>query len=147
MSERMIAMERSVDAPPDRVYRMWSDADTMNQWLSFAVEGSLLPGARSVLVFPRQRIEVDVLDAEPYSRMRFRWLHGSPSGVVTEVTVIIAPRGWGSRVALTDGPYDTDSEEGLDAYAEAIEIWAAALTQMRASVDYSIDLRMERRPT
>jgi uncharacterized protein YndB with AHSA1/START domain len=147
VTTRLITMERTVDAPPDRVYRMWSDADTLNQWLSFAVEGSLLPGARSVLVFPRQRIEVDVLEAEPYGRMRFRWIHAAPADRSTEVTVTIAPRGWGSRVTLTDGPYEVDDEAGLDAYAEAIEIWAAALTQLRASVDYSIDLRMERRPT
>jgi uncharacterized protein YndB with AHSA1/START domain len=147
MTARLIAMERTVDAPPDRVYRMWSDADTMNQWLSFAVEGSLLPGARSVLVFARQRIPIDVLQAEPNSRFRFRWLHAHPEDLATEVTVTIAPRGWGSRVTLTDGPYEVESEAGLDAYAEAIEIWAAALTQLRASVDYSIDLRMERRPS
>ena len=140
-------MERTVDAPPERVYRMWSDADTLNQWLSFQVEGSLLPGARSVLVFARQRIEVDVLQAEPNSRFRFRWLHGAPADLATEVTVTIAPRGWGSRVTLTDGPYEIEGTAELDAYAEAIEIWAAALTQMRASVDYSIDLRMERRPS
>ena len=147
MSARLITMERTVDAPPDRVYRMWADADTLNQWLSFAVEGSLLPGARSVLVFPRQRIEVDVLAAEPNSRFAFRWRHSGPSDLATDVTVTIAPRGWGSRVTLTDGPYETDETEGLDEYAAAIEIWAAALTQMRASVDYSIDLRMERRPS
>ena len=147
MSARLISMERTVDAPPDRVYRMWADDDTLNQWLSFAVEGSLLPGARSVLVFARQRIEVDVLAAEPNSRFAFRWRHSGPSDLTSDVSVTIAPRGWGSRVTLTDGPYDTDDAEGLDEYAAAIEIWAAALTQMRASVDYSIDLRMERRPS
>ena len=29
MSARMIKMERIVDAPPERVYRMWSDPDTI----------------------------------------------------------------------------------------------------------------------
>jgi uncharacterized protein YndB with AHSA1/START domain len=145
VTARLISMERTVDAPPDRVYRMWADADTLNQWLSFAVEGSLLPGARSVLVFPRQRIEVDVLAAEPNTRFAFRWRHAGPTGLTTDVTVTIAPRGWGSRVTLTDGPYDLP--RALDEYASAIEIWSAALTQMRASVDYSIDLRMERRPS
>ncbi len=147
MNARMITLERTVDAPPDRVYRMWSDADTLNQWLSFQVEGSLLPGARSVLVFPRQRIEVDVLEAEPYRRFRFRWLHGGSTELATDVTVTIQPRGWGSTVELTDGPYDIDVPGLLDEYAQAIALWSAALAQLRASVDYSVDLRRERRPS
>ena len=140
----MIELERLVDAPPDRVYRMWSDPDTMSQWLSYQVQGSLLPGARSVLVFPRERIEVDVLEAEPNQRFKVRWLHANETDLVSEVTVTIAARGWGSLVRLTDGPYDTDIPDILDEYARAIAIWASGLAQLRASVDYSIDLRKER---
>jgi uncharacterized protein YndB with AHSA1/START domain len=144
MSARMIKMERIVDAPPERVYRMWSDPETMRQWLSYEVRGSLLPGVRSVLVFPRRQIEIDVLEAEPDSRFRFRWIHSGDMDLATKVTIDIHPKGWGSVVSLTDEPYDTDDESVLTEYARAIEIWAAALTQLRASVDYSIDLRKER---
>ena len=91
-------------------------------------EGSLLPGARSVLVFPRHRIEIDVLEAEPDTRFKFRWTH-PPRG---------RPHHRGHRrhpahglrlhrVSLSDGPYDTDDEAVLDEYARAIEIWAGAL--------------------
>ena len=104
MSARMIQMERVVDAPPERVYRAWSDVETVRQWLASSVEGSLLPGARSVLVFPRHRIEVDVLEAEPNSRFRFRWTHPGEDGLPTEVTVTIRPTGYGSTVTLRDGP-------------------------------------------
>ena len=143
MNARVIHLERTMEAPPDRVYRMWADADTMSQWLSYQVTGSLLPGARSVLVFPDQRIEVDVLVAEPPARFGFRWLHAE-EGLATDVDVAIAPRGWGSLVRLTDGPYDVDAPPQLDAYARAIEIWSAALAQLRASVDFSVDLRTGR---
>ena len=54
------------------------------------------------------------------------------------------PTGYGSTVSLTDGPYDTDDEPVLSEYARAIEIWATALTQLRALVDYSVDLRTVR---
>ncbi len=137
----MIELERIVDAPPERVYRMWSDPDTMSGWLSYQVRGSLLPGARSVLVFPRHQIEVDVLEAEPNSRFKLRWVHAAEVDLATEVAITIRPKGWGSIVTLTDGPYDTDVEAILDEYARAIEIWAASLAQLRASVDYSVDLR------
>jgi uncharacterized protein YndB with AHSA1/START domain len=144
VSERTIELERAVDAPPERVYRMWSDPDTMAQWLSYQVRGSLTPGARSVLVFPRHQIEVDVLEAQPDERFTMRWLHQGGLGLATEIRVRIRPQGWGSLVTLTDGPYDTDVEAILDEYARAIAIWAAVLAQLRASVDYSIDLRKER---
>jgi uncharacterized protein YndB with AHSA1/START domain len=140
----MIELERAVDAPPERVYRMWSDPDTMAQWLSYQVRGSLQPGARSVLVFPRHQIEVDVLEAQPDERFRMRWLHPGDLDLSTEIGVRIQRQGWGSLVTLTDGPYDTDVEAVLDEYARAIAIWAAVLAQLRASVDYSIDLRKER---
>ena len=141
MSTRMIQMSRVVDAPPERVYRAWSDAETVRQWLASSVEGSLVPGVRSALVFPRHRIEVDVLEADPNSRFKFRWTHPLDDGITTEVTVVITPTGYGSTVTLSDGPYEVSEEALLDEYARAIEIWAAALTQLRASVDYSVDLR------
>ncbi len=144
MNTRMIQMSRVVDAPPERVYRAWSDAETVRQWLASSVEGSLVPGLRSSLIFPRHRIDVDVLEADPNSRFKFRWTHPLDDGIATEVTVVITPIGYGSNVSLSDGPYDVSDEAILDEYARAIEIWAAALTQLRASVDYSVDLRRER---
>ena len=144
MSTRMIQMSRVVDAPPDRVYRAWSDPETVRQWLASEVQGSLLPGVSSAFVFPRHRIEIDVLEADPNSRFRFRWTHPLEQGITTEVTVVITPIGYGSKVTLSDGPYEVSDEAILDEYARAIEIWAAALTQLRASVDYSVDLRKER---
>ena len=144
MSTRMIRLERVTDAPPERVYRMWSDPDTMTQWLCYQVQGSLLPGARSVLVFPRQQIEIDVMEAQPNTSFTFRWIHPEGLGLTTDVSVSIREKGWGSLVSLTDGPYDTADEAILDEFARAIEVWAAGLTQLRASVDYSVDLRKVR---
>jgi uncharacterized protein YndB with AHSA1/START domain len=143
MTTRTIRLSRIVDAPPGRVYRAWSDPETVRQWLASEVEGSLLPGARSSLVFPRDRIDVDVLEAEPNVRFRFRWTHSAGSGLASEVTVSIRPTGYGSTVTIEDGPYDVADEAVLDEYARAIEIWSAALIQLRASVDYSVDLRRE----
>lgn len=141
MSTRMVQVERVVDAPPERVYRMWSDPDSLTQWLCYRVRGSLLPGARSVLVFPRHEVEIDVLEALPDSLFRFRWLHQGDLGLATEVRVAIRNKGWGSQVTLTDGPYDIRDDAVLDEFAKAVETWSAGLVQMRASVDYSVDLR------
>jgi hypothetical protein len=48
-------------------------------------------------------------------------------------------------LTLRDGPFDLAVEGVLDAYAEALEGWGDALTNLRSVVDYSNDLRRLRR--
>jgi uncharacterized protein YndB with AHSA1/START domain len=138
---RTVHIERRVDAPPYRVYRAFSSPEALSEWLPDAVEGSLAPGTRSTLVFPDQRVWWDVLEAEPYSRFRFRWAWTPDDSVVTEVNVSIVPRGYGSMVTLDDGPFDLTVTAAVDAYAECAAGWGDALARLRASIDFSVDLR------
>jgi uncharacterized protein YndB with AHSA1/START domain len=138
---RTVHLERRVDAPPYRVYRAWSSPEALAEWFPDSVEGSLAPGTRSTLVFPDQRVWWDVLEAEPTSRFRFRWPWLADDSWVSEVTVTIAPRGYGSLVTLEDGPFDLAVPGVLEAYAECLEGWGAALSQLRAVIDFSVDLR------
>ncbi len=138
---RTVRLERRVDAPPYRVYRAWSSPDALAEWFPDSVEGSLTPGTRSTLVFPDQRVWWDVLDAEPTSRFHFRWPWLPDDSWTTEVTVTITPRGYGSLVVLEDGPFDLTVPGVLDAYAECLEGWGEALAQLRAVIDFSVDLR------
>jgi uncharacterized protein YndB with AHSA1/START domain len=138
---RTVHMERRVDAPPYRVYRAWSAPEALSEWFPDSVEGSLTPGARSTLVFPDQRVWWEVLEAEPYSRFRFRWPWLADDSWISTVTVSIAPRGYGSLVTLEDGPFDLTVPGVLEAYAECLEGWGEALAWMRALVDFSVDLR------
>jgi uncharacterized protein YndB with AHSA1/START domain len=141
---RTVHLERRVDAPPYRVYRAWSAPEALAEWFPDAVEGSLAPGTRSTLVFPDQRVWWEVLEAEPVSRFRFRWPWLADDAWVSEVSVTIAPRGYGSLVTLEDGPFDLSVAGVLEAYAECLEGWGEALAQLRAVVDFSVDLRRYR---
>jgi len=138
---RTVHLERRVDAPPYRVYRAWSSPEALAEWFPDSVEGSLTPGTRSTLVFPDQRVWWEVLEAEPTSRFRFRWPWLADDAWVSEVSVTIAARGYGSLVTLEDGPFDLAVAGVIDAYAESLEGWGAALAQLRAVVDFSVDLR------
>lgn len=138
---RTVRLQRRLDAPPYRVYRAWSSPEALSEWFPAAVEGSLAPGTRSTLVFPDQRVWWEVIAAEPYSRFQFRWPWLADDAWVSTVTVTIAPRGYGSQITLEDGPFDLTLPGLLDAYAECIEGWAEALANLRAVVDYSVDLR------
>ena len=141
---RTVRLKRRLDAPPYRVHRAWSAPEALSEWFPDHVDGSLAPGTRSTLVFPDQRVWWEVLEAEPDGRFQFRgpWL--ATDAWVTVVTVTITPRGYGSLVTLEDGPFDLTRPGVLDAYAECLAGWGEALANLRAVVDYSVDLRRYR---
>ena len=134
-------MTRRLLAPPGRVFRAWSDPEELARWFPEQVEGGLAVGARATLVWPTQRVWWDVLEAETPRRFSFRWPWLPNDGLVTTATITITPVGYGSRVELEDGPFPIDRPEGLNAWAEALEGWSEALAQLRAHLDFSIDLR------
>jgi uncharacterized protein YndB with AHSA1/START domain len=140
-SGRWVRVRRVLDASVERVYRAWADPEEMATWFPHAVEGSLLPGARTILVWPDQRVAVDVLDADPYARFRFRWSWLEDAAFATEVTVTLERHGYGTRVTLEDGPFDIARLRVIDAYAEALEGWGEAIANLRAQLDFAVDLR------
>jgi len=141
---RTVRLQRRLDAQPYRVYRAWSSPDALTTWFPDAVEGSLAVRARSTLVFPSRRVWWDVLAAEPESHFRFSWPWSDSDDLVTTVDVTVAPRGYGSLVTVEDGPFDISRPDVLDAYAECLAGWGEALANLRAVMDFSVDLRRYR---
>ena len=143
--ERWIRIERRLDAPRDRVHRAWSDPDELAGWFPRQVEGSLTVGTRSVLTWHDRRIPIDVLASDPPTLFRYRWSWPTGDDYQTTVTVQLEQQGYGTLVRLEDGPFDLSRPGVLDAWAEGLEGWGDALTNLRAQVDYSVDLRQRRR--
>ena len=138
---RWIRMSRRLIASPERVYRAWTDPETLPRWFPDQVEGSLAPNSRTMLVWRRQRVWWDVVVAEPNKRFQAHWPWLRDESLVTTFTVTISPLGYGSRIRLEDGPFPLDRPGGVDAWAEGIEGWTEALDLLRAFIDYSVDLR------
>jgi uncharacterized protein YndB with AHSA1/START domain len=138
---RWVSISRVLDAPPARVYRAWSDPDELASWFPVTIEGSLAVGARTILTWHDRRIPIEVTHAEPARQFRFRWPWLPDESWITDVTVRLEPRGYGTQLTLTDGPFDLTRAGVLDAYAEALEGWGEALAGLRAQVDFSVDLR------
>ena len=138
---RTVRLQRRIDAEPYRVYRAWSAPEALSEWFAERVEGSLTPGARSTLVFRDKRVWWDVIEAEPNNRFRFRWPWLADESWITVATVSITARGMGSLITLEDGPFDLTHPGVLDAYGECHSGWAESLSNLRAVVDYSVDLR------
>lgn len=138
---RFVRMRRRLGATPRSVYRAWSDPEELARWFPEQVEGSLAVGTRTTLVWPQQRVWWHVQEATPDRVFSFRWPWLDNERLVTTVRVTIVPVGFGSRIELEDGPFPIDEPGVLDAWAEAIEGWAEALAQLRAHLDFSVDLR------
>ncbi len=143
-SVRTVHVQRRLDAQPYRVYRAWSSPDALTTWFPDQVEGSLAVGTRSMLVFPSRRVWWEVLAAEPESHFQFRWPWAESEDIVTTVNVAVTPRGYGSLVTLDDGPFDLALPGVADAYGEALLGWGEALANLRAMMDFSVDLRRYR---
>ncbi len=116
----------------------------MTTWFAPEIEGSLSAGARSRLVWPERGRWIDMVETDPDRRVSFRWAWLRGDANVTEVTLDIAPRGYGSRVVLQDGPFDVTQESQLDAYAASLEGWTEALANLRSVLDFSVDIRRVR---
>jgi uncharacterized protein YndB with AHSA1/START domain len=140
--ERWIRMRRRLGAPPERVYRAWSDPEELARWFPEQVDGGLAVGSRTTLVWPEQRIWWDVVEAIPHRRFVFRWPWLDDERLVTTVQMLVSPVGYGSLIELEDGPFPIDQPGVLDAWAEALEGWTVALAQLRAHLDFSVDLRL-----
>lgn len=136
-----VRAERFLDASPDRAHRAWSDPEELASWFARSVVGSLLPGARSDLVWSDRRIPIDVLESDPPSRFRFRWTPVPGVPATTIVSVTIDAYGYGSRVTLEDGPFDLVLAGAAEAFGRTAELWGAALANMRARIDFGADLR------
>jgi uncharacterized protein YndB with AHSA1/START domain len=141
LRHRWVRAVALLDAPPERAHRAWSDPEEMSAWFPRAVRGSLSVGARSELEWRDRIIPLDVLESEPPRIFRFRWHWLPDHGYPTEVTVRIERMGYGSRIVLTDGPFDLTLPGVADAYHEAAEGWGGALVNLRARVDMGTDLR------
>jgi uncharacterized protein YndB with AHSA1/START domain len=134
-------MRRRLDAPPDRVYRTWTDPEELARWFPERIEGGLAVGSRSALVWSDHRVSWDVTEASPNRIFAFRRAWLPDERVVTDTRITIEPAGYGTRLELQDGPFPIDLPGGLEAWAEAIETWSDALAKLRAHIDFSVDIR------
>lgn len=139
--QRTVRLVRRLDAPPERVFRAWSDPEELARWFPQRVEGGLAVGARTVLAWPDQRVWWDVVESHPTRTFVFRWPWPPNERLVTTVTVTIDPAGYGTRLELTDGPFPLNEAGALDAWGEASEGWGEALAMLRAHLDFSVDIR------
>jgi uncharacterized protein YndB with AHSA1/START domain len=98
-----VVVETDIEAPPDKVWRAFSEPDLAAAWLAPGVM-STEPGARFTLDDEGRRIECEVLEAEPARRLRLGW-RDADGGVASEVTFTITPTpAGGAHLRVVHGP-------------------------------------------
>ena len=138
---RWVRIGRRFEAPPDRIFRAWTDPDELQRWLPERVEGSLAVGTRSVLAWPQERVWWEVVEARSAQSLVVKRPWSADDRIVTTARVGIEPAGYGSRVELEDGPFLLEEPGGLDAWARALGWWGEVMLLLRAHLDFSVDLR------
>ena len=138
---RFVRLGIRFSAPPERTYAAWADPENLHRWFPHEIRGSLAPGTRSELVWPDQSTWWEVEAAESGRRFVFRWPWLADDSYVTRVEVRLTAEGYGTRLALEDGPFDLSVPGVLDAYVEASAGWGEALAHLKGYLDYSVDLR------
>jgi uncharacterized protein YndB with AHSA1/START domain len=129
-----------VAAPPDRVFRLWTDLDRMKEWIGGGtnvtdVTGPIdRPGTRYTVWFGRMSSRTEVLEADPprflHTRFRSRLLSGEtratfePEGGGTRITQEFRTEGWIAAIAgriFATGSYRGSFQGELTAFARLAE--------------------------
>jgi len=139
--QRTVRVVQRLNAPPERVSRAWSDPEELARWFPDRVEGGLAVGARTVLVWDDHRVWWEVIEARAGEAFAFRWPWLPDERLVTTVRVTFQPAGYGTLLALEDGPFRLDRPGGIDAWGEALAGWSEAIAMLRAYLDFSVDIR------
>jgi uncharacterized protein YndB with AHSA1/START domain len=88
--ENTLTLEYDLDAPPEKVWRALTVPDLVTEWLGTDEAGS-----------PDDTIGYELVEAEPFSRVRYAW-HDGQGGPPGEVIFEIWPDGEGqTRFRLT----------------------------------------------
>jgi uncharacterized protein YndB with AHSA1/START domain len=98
-----VVVETDIEAPPERVWRALSEPELAGAWLAPG-EMSTEPGDRFTLDDDGRKIDCEVLEAEPPTRLRLGWRE-SDGEVASEVTFTITPTpAGGAHLRVVHGP-------------------------------------------
>jgi uncharacterized protein YndB with AHSA1/START domain len=127
-----IVHELAVAAPPERVFRAFSDPTELGRWLGGSVTGELREGGEVRAEGARPlRLRVDALD--PPELVHFEVLEGPEEWTGTQIAVRVepSPGASGSVVRFWHGGWEYENGSLPRANFE----WALELEQLRRSLE------------
>lgn len=129
-------VERTIDAAPETVWRLLSDATTWTDWnpTTISLKGPITAGEKVELVTtvdPKRTFKLKVDELTPPSRMV--WSDGMPLGLFTgRRTYTVVPEGEGSRFTMVEeysGPMAPLITRAIPDLSDSFEQFADGLKQ------------------
>jgi len=134
-----IEKEILIDAPVDVVWRMVTEPDQMDRWLSERADFAPSPGASgSIRMSARTTYNIEVEAVEPNRRFAFRWAHrdneNADQGNSMLVEFTFHPEAGSTRLRVVESGFDTVdwSEEAKRTYFDGhTNGWPRLLNRLR----------------
>jgi uncharacterized protein YndB with AHSA1/START domain len=145
MMTNPLRFEAVVEAPAETVYRAFTRSTWLRSWFCDSALVDLRVGGAMFLGWHSGYFAVGEFTVlEESSRIAFTW-HGRGEPGPTQVTVMIAPEGAGSRLVVTHGGLGTGDRWDY-ARREFARGWEDGLENLVAALETGKDLRLVRRP-
>jgi uncharacterized protein YndB with AHSA1/START domain len=145
METRTVSITQSVKAPPEEVYRNFTNATALREWLCDAALALPHPGGRLYLAWNRGYYASGNYTAtQPGEKVAFTW-QGREEPAPTHVQVDLAASDGGTRINLEHSGIGSGSEWDK-AYQEIQEGWQIGLENLASILETGEDLRFVRRP-
>jgi len=136
---------REIDAPPAEVYRAFTTAVALREWMSDGAQVDAREGGAFILWWNSgfcTRGNFKALDKD--KKLTFTWF-GSDEPTPTSVTVTLEPKGGGTFLTMTHDEIGSDSV--WDHLRKEIEDgWNESLENLQSVLETGDDLRVTRRP-
>ncbi len=139
-----LTFKRTIAAPAAEVYRAFTHATALRDWLSNAAQVNPNIGGRIYLWWGGYHVYGDYLKLEPNKKIVFSW-HGSVEPAGTQVQVTLAEKNGKTTVTLKHSGLGSGK-----AWAEARQgfehEWPSALENLQSMLETGMDLRVARLP-
>jgi uncharacterized protein YndB with AHSA1/START domain len=145
MDTRTVSLTRSVKAPPEEVYRNFTNATALREWLCDAALALPHPGGRLYLSWNHgYYASGEYTLNQPGEKVAFTW-HGRGEPAPTQVQVGLAAQDGGTAITLEHSGIGSEPEWD-QAYQEIQDGWQAGLENLASILETGEDLRFVRRP-
>ena len=133
----VVDIVRILPAPPDEVFRAWTDPERLRHWMSpiGEAEADVDPRVgghlRIAMIGGGRRIEHagEYLEVAPPTRLSFTWRSGFTGGAPTVVTVTLSPHPEGTELRLR---HEGLSEEAAASHGGG---WGSIMDRLREHVE------------
>ncbi len=142
---KTLTIKRAIQAPPAQVYRAFTNANGLREWLCDVASSVPRKGGRLYAFWNDGYVAAgEYVAVAPDKKAVFTW-HGRGEPAPTRVAVSLAARKGGTQVTLTHSGIG-GGKAWAGRYDEFAHAWEIGLENLQSVLETGVDLRISRRP-